>query len=368
MFNNNLKIAWRNLRTNKLFSAINILGLSMGLCIVFLLTLYIVQERSFDGMLPKKERIYRLLLHTNEHFDVATWATAPPVAGPTVAEEIPQVVSSARMLKHNFGRPASLKAGQHTFTEDLFYWVDPGFVDIFDLELLQGDPSSALARPNTVLLSQKAAQAYFKGEPPLGKTLLVDNGTELEVTGVYRDFPSNSTMDAEVLASSLGSWFEKNETWSNASFETYLLLGEGASPSQVRTHIDRVLDAHLPQVDQWYSLGLQPMDRVHLYSASIDNAYTSKIGDIKEVRNLTYLALLILLIACINYMNLTTARSQKRAKEVGINKTLGASSSTLVRRFYVETGLITGLAMALGIVLALLLLPAFMALIGQDIN
>ena len=367
MFKNNLKIAWRNLRSNSLFSAINILGLSMGLCIVFLLTLYIVQERSFDTIYPKKDRIHRVLLQTDENYDFATWATVPPVAGPTLREEIPQVESSARMLKHNFGRPASLKAGQNTFTEPLFYWVDPEFLDIFDLELLQGNPS-ALDRPNTVLLSQKAAQAYFKGEDPLGRTLLVDNGTELEVTGVYRNFPSNSTMDAEILASSLGSWFEKRDSWSNASFETYLLLGEGASPSQVQAQMDRLLDAHLPKADQWYSLGLQPMARVHLYSASYDNSYTSKIGDIKEVRNLTYLALLILLIACVNYMNLTTARSQKRAKEVGINKTLGASSSTLIRRFYVETGLITGLAMALGIVLAMLLLSPFKTLIGQDID
>lgn len=365
MFKNHLNVAWRNLKTHKLFSAINIVGLSLGLSIVILLFLYISNERNFDTMYPKKDRIYRVLLKTNEHYDHATWASTPPVAGPTMQEEVSNVAAATRLLKHNFGRPASLKVGQHNFTEDYFYWVDKELLDIFDLELLQGDPHSALDRPGTAILSEKAAKIYFNDQDPMGKTLTVDNNTELEVTGIYRDFPQNSTLDAEVLASSKGSWFGDNKTWSNASFVTYLLLKENVTAAQTQAQIDQMLDAHLAKEERWYGFGLQPLPEVHLYSSTIENAYTSKIGDIQEVRNLGYLALLILLIACINYMNLTTARSQKRAKEVGVSKTMGATSRSLVGRFYVETGMITGLAILLGIALALLALPSFNVLTDQ---
>lgn len=368
MFKNNLKVAWRNLGTNKLFTTINIVGLSLGLGIVILLFLYISQERSFDDMYPNKDRIYRMLLHTDKNYGFQTWVAVPPVVGPTAMEEVANVEGAARTLKHNFGRPASLRAEQRNFTEELFYWVDPELLDIFSLELLQGDPSTALDRPNTVLLSQKAARTYFGDANPLGKTLLVDNEIELEVTGVYRDFPGNSTLDAEILASSKGSWFDQNKTWSNASFVTYLLLKEHVSQEATQAQLNQMLDANLPKGDQWYSFGLQPLEEVHLYSASLAHAYTSRIGDIKEVRNLTYLALLILIIACINYMNLTTARSQKRAKEVGISKTLGATSRSLVGRFYLETGLVTALAILLALALALLALPGFNALTRQELD
>jgi len=340
MFKNNLKVAWRNLKSNKLFSGINIIGLSMGLTIVMLLFLFISHERSFDSMFPKKDRIQRVLLKTNGDFGFETWATVPPVTALAMKEEVTNVESAARLLKHNFGRPASLRINNQNFTEDLFYWVDKELLTIFDIELVKRDATTALDRPGTVILSETAAQTYFNQENPIGQTILVDNNRELEVTGVYKDFPENSTLDAEIMASSNGYWFYKSDSWSNASFETYCLLKDNVSVDATQTQIDQMLDANLAKENQWYSFGLQPLSKVHLYSASYGNSYASRIGDINEVRNLTYLAILILLIACVNYMNLTTARSQKRSKEVGISKTLGASSQSLVGRFYVETGLI----------------------------
>ncbi|MEH6680563.1 MAG: ABC transporter permease [Sediminicola sp.] len=368
MLKHHIKIAWRNLKVNKLFSAINIIGLCLGLAIVILLFLYISHEKSFDTMYPKKDRIYRVLLKTDGDFGFETWATAPPVTAPALKKEITNVETAARVYKHNFGGTASLRINDQNFTEDRFYWVDKELLTIFDIHLIKGNKDNALDRPGTVLLSESAAQTYFNAEDPMGKTILLDNGRELEVTGVYGDFGKNSTLDAEMLASSNGYWFYDSTTWSNASFETYCLLRKNVSLSTTELQIGKMLDANVPKDGQWYTFSLQPLDRVHLYSASYGNAYTSRIGDINEVRNLGYLAILILLIACVNYMNLTTARSQKRSKEVGIGKVMGASTRSMVGRFYVETGLITAISIVLGIILAMLVLPGFNALTDQGLH
>ncbi len=368
MFKNNLKIAWRNLRSNRLFSVINIVGLSIGLTIVMLLFLFISHERSFDSMFPKKDRIHRVLIKTNGDFGFDTWATAPPITGLVMKEEITNMESAARLLKHNFGRPASLQINNQNYTEDMLYWADKELVSIFDIALVRGDRTTALDRPGTVILSEKAAQTYFNDENPLGKTILVDNNNELEVTGVYKDFPENSTLDANMLASSNGSWFYDRRSWSNASFETYCLLRTNVSSEAAQEQLNQVFEANVDEEGRWFSFALQPLEKVHLYSASYGNSYTSRIGDINEVRNLTYLAILILLIACVNYMNLTTARSQKRSKEVGISKTLGASSKSLVGRFYMETGLITAISILLGVAFTVLLLPSFNGLTNQNLS
>ena len=368
MFRNNLKVAWRNLKSNRLFSIINIVGLSIGLTIVMLLFLFISYERSFDSMFPKKDRIQRVLLKTNGDFGFETWATVPPVTALAMKEEVTNVESAARLLKHNFGDPASLRINNQNFTENLFYWVDKELLTIFDIEMVKGSSTGALDRPGTVILSEKTAQTYFGNQNPIGQTIVVDNNRELEVTGIYKDFPENSTLDADIMASSNGYWFYDRKSWSNASFETYCLLKKNVSVEATQAQIDQMLKANIEKEGQWYTFGLQPLEKVHLYSASFASGYASHIGDINEVRNLTYLAILILLIACINYMNLTTARSQKRSKEVGISKTLGASSKSLVWRFYLEAGLITAISIVLGIILTLLLLPSFNALTNQSLT
>lgn len=368
MFKNHLKIAWRNLKTNRLFSAINIVGLSIGLAIVMLLFLYISHERSFDSMFSKKDRIHRVLVQTEGDFGFETWATAPPVTASTMRSEVTNVETAARVLKHGFGVSASVRVNNQNFTENFLYWVDKELLSIFDVELIEQNGSNPLESPNTVLLSETAAALYFKGENPMGKSIKVDDQKELEVTGIYKDFPKNSSIDANLLASSNGYWFYESKQWSNSSFETYVLLKENVTLEATEKQLLGMLDANIPKDEQWYTFSLQPLQKIHLYSASFGNSYISKIGDINEVRNLTYLAILILLIACMNYMNLTTARSQKRSKEVGMSKTLGASTQSLIARFYVETGLITAISIVLGFVLAVLALPSFNAITNQELD
>jgi ABC-type antimicrobial peptide transport system permease subunit len=368
MFKNNIKIAWRNLKTNRLFSSINIIGLSIGLAIVMLLFLYISNESSFDSMYSKKDRIHRVLVETEGDFGFDVWATAPPITASALREEVTNVETAARVFKHDFGGTASVRVNDKNYTENLFYWVDKEMLSMFDVELLEKNGPNPLERPNTVILSQTAAALYFKGENPMGKTIKVDNNMELEVTGIYTDFPTNSSIDAQVLASSNGYWFYDRDTWSNSSFETYALLKDNVTIDATVKQMAIMLDANVEKENQWYKFSLQPLEDIHLYSSAYGNSYVSRIGDIDDVRNLSYLAVLILLIACMNYMNLTTARSQKRSKEVGMSKTLGATSKSLVIRFYIETGLITAISIVLGFVLAVLVLPSFNAITNQSLE
>lgn len=368
MLKNYLKIAWRNLRTNRLFTLINVIGLSLGLAMTIVLFLFISNELSFNTMYPKKDRIYRVLTETTGEYDNEVWATSSPIMASALKEFVTNVETAARVYKHNFGKTASIRANDQNYTEERFFWVDEELLTIFDIEMVKGRVNDALKRPNTVVLSESAAQKYFNGLDPIGKTLLVDNRNLLEVTGIYKNFPGNSTLEAHIMASSNGSWFYDRQSWGNVSFENYCLLEKNASKEETIAQMAKMLDDNVEKEDQWYGVSLQPLDKVHLYSASYQNSYASNIGDINEVKNLGYLAVLILLIACMNYMNLTTARSQNRSKEVGISKTLGALSKSLALRFYMETALITAMSIILGVILAILVLPGFNAITNQNLT
>ncbi|MDO1512500.1 ABC transporter permease [Maribacter confluentis] len=368
MFNNNLKIAWRSLRTNRLFSGINILGLSLGLAITIVLFLFISYERSFDSEYEQKKDIFRVLVHTDESYDKQVLCTAPAAVAPALKTDIPTVKKAARILRHGFGETAFVKVGNTNFLEKELYWCDPELFEIFNIQIVEGKSYKALERPNTVALSQSTAKKYFGGENPIGKTILVDNEDHLEVIGVFKDFASNSSISYNAIGSFSSTFAYKEPSWGNSSFETYVQLEPNASVATTEMQMQTVLDKNVDKAGQWFSFSLQPLEKVHLFSAGYVNSYSNNIGDIAEIRNLTFLALLILLIACVNYMNLMTAKSQKRTKDVGINKTLGASSKSLVVRFYAETGLVTFISLLIGIGISALLIPAFNAITGQELQ
>ena len=368
MLKNYLKIAWRNLKTNRLFSAINILGLSTGLAVTLVLFIFIRHEQSFDSMYANADNIQRVLLHTDGDNDQEIWANSPPSLGPTMMTDIPNVEYAARSLKNDFGGTASLRILGQNFTEKNLFWVDEELLDIFEVPFIKGRAKGALDRPNTAVISETTAEKYFGATDPIGKTFTVDGRYELEVTGIYKDFPKNSTLDCNIMASGVTTWLFKNPSWYNASFETFCLLKPNTDLASTELQLQEMLDKNMDKEEQWFTFSLQPLKKIHLYSDGYQNAYSSRIGDIKEVRNLSYLALLILLIACINYMNLTTARSQKRSKEVGISKTLGSSSANLVLRFYMETALVTLISLVIGIVLAAFALPFFNTVTGQELS
>tara|TARA_R110002126_G_scaffold277560_1_gene423486 strand:+ start:48510 stop:50894 length:2385 start_codon:yes stop_codon:yes gene_type:complete len=368
MFRSYIKIAWRSLKTNRLFSTINILGLSIGLATTLVLFLFILNERNYDSMYAKKDKIYRILLNTIDE-DLETWSTAPSIIAPELQANIPEIAKTGRILKHDFGGTAFVKIDNEVYTEDKLFWCDPSIFEMFDVEIIAGSGSENLNNPNTVLLSQSTAKRYFGNENPIGKFLTVDNRNKFEVKGVFKDFADNSSLNFNVVTPFMMQNSAKNPTWDNASFETFVLFKSASvNTNTIESKIQNIIDTNLKKEDQWFNFSVQPLGRIHLYSSSYGQTYLEDINDVNQITNLTALAILVLIIACINYMNLITARSQKRAVDVGINKTLGASKNNLIKRFYIETGLITAIAMILGGVFTTIALPVFNNLAGKSLS
>lgn len=356
MFKHYVKTAWRNITGNKLFSALNIAGLAIGIAICIPLFLFVMEELSFDNMYKNRKDIYRINLQTiagKYTTSAETWGAVPNAVGPSMVKEISGVRYTARMLKNDFGKPASLEVGRRTFIEKGLYWCDADIFKIFDVPFVTGDPVNALSRPNTIVISQAAAQRMFGRNDPMGKTILINNQKPMTVTGVYKTLPFTSTIDCDMMATFLSCRFNEYTSWSNASFETYCLLEKGTNIEAINSKLNAMENSNVAKDDRWYSLHIQPLKDIPLYSANVYSSYSSHTGDIKEVRNLSLLAFLILIIACINYMNLSTARSEQRAKDVGVNKTLGASRGQMIKRFYIETALIALFAIALGYALSM---------------
>lgn len=368
MLKNYIKIAWRNLLKNGLFSSLNLFGLSLGIAIFLYLFLFTKQELSFDKYHKNSASIFRVG-QTVTFEGEEDWGSVPNIVGPKMTEEIPEIKSFARFLHHSFGNTAFVNSDYNKFAERKLYWTDPSVFDIFDIPFVAGNPNTALDAPNKIIISKSSAEKYFGKENPIGKTLSVDNDYDLIVSGVYEDFPSNSSFDAELIGSfSTVKWASKNLHWSNASYETYFLLEPKADAKKVTSQMNTILDENIEKKYQWFTFWLQPLAAIHLYSTNISNTNTTRIGDIKQVNILIALALGILLIACINYMNLATAQSQKRKKEVGISKALGASKGSLVKRFYTEAFIMVSLAVFLGFLLLTFGLPIFNSLADQQIK
>ncbi|QDK77951.1 FtsX-like permease family protein [Spirosoma sp. KCTC 42546] len=367
MLTNYLKIAWRGLLKNRLFTFLNLVGLATGLAVALLLMLYVKDELQFDKYHTNADRIYRVKATVSFDGKTMKWANSPNAVGPALKADIPTVAQQVRLLRHNYGQTAFVNSGEKKFAEKNFYWADNSLFDVFDIGLLKGNPKTALDGPRKVVLSQAAADRYFGTENPIGKILNVDNKDTLEVTGVYANFPGTSTLDADMIGSFSSVRWAKNPTWDNASFETYLLLTPQANHAQVEQQMAVVLNKNVPKDNQYFTLGLQPLTDIHLHSADITNANTTRIGDFQQVKILLILAIVILLIASINYMNLATAKAQIRFREVGVIKTVGATMQQLISRFYLETGLMMSIALVLAIVLVSLSLPLFNQLTGKQL-
>jgi putative ABC transport system permease protein len=366
-----LKIAIRNLLRYKSFSVINILGLTIGLTSFLSITLYVADEFSYDRFNENKDRIYRAVIAAEFDGQINKWGRVPNQVVPTVAQEIPEVEKAARYFHHNFGDLAFLSTEDEKFTETDLFYADPELFSIFTIDFIKGDKNTALARPGTVVLSQSAAKKYFGDKYPIGKVITVNNSVPLEVTGTFRDFPANSSLQANLIASFTSNWFGKPEnlSWGNASFESFFLLQEGTEKSTVNEKISAMLKTHVAEEDRWFSIYLQPLLDVHLKSGELNASFDrSSYGDMNQVKILLALALIILLIAAVNYMNMATAQSQRRNKEVGISKTLGATLNQLSGKFYFEATLFVFIASMLSLCVFTMLLPAYNVLTGKQVT
>lgn len=366
--------AWRHVKRQKIHSFVNIAGLALGITFFLLIMLYIQFELSFDRYHHNSRRIYRVakeLPPGHTHGGKTKMVNTTPPLAPTLMEEYPEVESAARFCRR---RNVLLTHETQPFLEDEIFFTDPQVFDIFSISLISGNPRTALADPYSILLSQKIAAKYFGNENPLGKILRYGDATELEVTGILKNMPPNShfIMDVIVPFETLGiiSNLDLND-WQNNFCATYILMAEGSHPDALEQKIPDLYRKHAHQ-DNWpgsrrYARPfLQSLTKIHLHS-DLDSELAPN-NNIKNIYLFSTIAFLILIIACINYMNLATARSTQRGKEAAIRKIVGAQRHHLIKQFYGESLIFTLIALAISLVLVSFLLPAFNAFIERDLS
>ncbi len=382
MLQNYFKIAFRNLLRHKVFSFINLLGLTIGLTCCLLIALFILDELSYDQYHEKADRIYRVtrsFLEKDGSVQLHLGHVAPPF-GPLIKEDFKEVEEVVRLLQNTL----NFRYEDKEFTEQNVFMAEENLFKVFTIPVLKGNPDKALVDPFTVMLSDEMAEKYFGNEDPMDKTMQVDGRLTAKVSGVFKKFPSNAHFHPDFLVS-FSTLRDPNiygeeglrTNWGNNSFSTYLLLPKDYDPKKLETQFPAFIDRHMNRrmtpegqaptnPSSFTKLFLNKMTDIHLHS-HLDSEIEPN-GDIKRVYIFGAIALLILLIACINYMNLSTARSATRAKEIGIRKVAGAQQGELMRQFLSESLLMTLLAMVLAVGLTWLLLPLLESLTGKDLT
>ena len=361
MIKNYLKVAVRNITRHKGYSFINIAGLAIGMACCILILLWVRDELSFDRFHEKAGDIFRVIQDINFADHSTTWAITQGPLGPSLRDDFPEIVNMVRYT----GRSMRLTHEDKTFDEVLGM-ADESIFDVFTFPLLRGDPATVLADPLSLVLTEEMARKYFGEQDPIGKILNADDQFDFKVTGILQEVPRNSHIRFDFLVPFVFGR-ELNYTvdrWGNSQFTTYVKLQGGLKAGEVIGKIARYLDDK-PTVEKDAALNLQPLTRIHLHS-HYDFDFAS--GDITYVTIFSLVAFFILLIACINFMNLTTARSANRAREVGMRKVAGAHRSDLIRQFFGESMLLACMAFLLALGLVWLLLGPFNSLAAKELS
>lgn len=377
MIYNYLKIAFRSLLKYRFIFFTNLFGLTVGFTCCLLIFVYILHELSYDRYNEKADRVYRVTrLFRNAETGATNLnlgAVAPPFA-PLLENDFKDIEKITRILP---GGTTSLRYQDKVFNERNMMFADEEFLNLFTVKVSKGNPASALKEPYTVMLTEEIAEKYFGKEDPMNKLIKLDNQVNFKVTGVFKPLPSNSHFHPSLLLSfntlkDSAIYGERNlrTNWGNNAFYTYLLLPANYDATKLEAQFPAFLDRHLEpgspvKSSRWTQLSLQKLTDIHLHS-HLDSELEEN-GDIKRVYVFSAIALFILLIACINYMNLSTARSVLRAKEIGIRKVVGAERRELIFQFLSESTLITWMSMILAFGLTWQLLPFLNSLSGQTL-
>ncbi len=365
MVKNYLIVTFRNLFRNKAFSVINVVGLAFGISCSLLTLLWVLDELSMDAFHVNGERLYRVLENQvyTDGKTLTTNSTPGPMA-PVIKEKFPEIEFASRMT---WGERKLFQEKKEGFFEEGRF-VDQDFLQMFSFPLQSGDVNSALKDNHSIVISEKMAIKFFGKADPIGKVLVMDAGESFKVTGVLKPIPSTSSLKFDFLLPF--SWyFEKNkqwlDQWDNNNVRTFVQLKPNADAVQFATKLEREIDHHVDG-DNNISLFIQKFQEAYLHSEFVDGKLVG--GKIESVRIFFIVAVLVLLIASINFMNLTTAQSAKRAKEVGLRKTIGAVKSQLAFQFLSESMVMVLLSSALAIVLAFMLLPLFNEIAGKELS
>ena len=361
MLKNYLKIALRNIKRHKGYSFINIVGLAIGMACCILILLWVQDELSYDRFHENADDIYRVIQDINFADHSTTWTITQGPLGPSLKEDFPEIINATRITDRGF----RLTYDDKGYDEEVGM-ADGSLFEMFTFPLVKGDPATALSDPFCIVLTEEMAAKYFGDEDPIGKTIKANNQWDFQVTGVMKNVPHNSHLQFDFLIPFIFGR-ELNYTvdrWGNSQFRTYVQLPKGALAQDVISKISGYL-FEKPTIEKDARLNLQPLTRIHLYS---NYEFDSAHGDITYVTLFSLIAFFILLIACINFMNLATARSGNRAKEVGMRKVAGAHKIDIIRQFYGESILLASIALLLAVVLVWLLLPVFNNLAAKELS
>lgn len=377
MFKNYLIIAFRNLLKYRIHSIVNILGLSVGIAISILIFILVHDERSYDKYNEDFQRIFRVNLQAEVDGTLLDQSLTPLALGKALVDEVPEVEKSVRVL---LGSHKRVSYKDLHLSADAFYYADDTYFQVFSIPLIKGDPENVLKDEYTIVLTESTAQRYFGGEDPVGEILHLDNGWKFRVTGVCRDVPDNSHFHFDYLASLNGILepYDK-EKWIAEMVATYILAAEPGSAGEIETHFpDMVSKYVMNNLNDYlgdragvftdgntYRFYLQPLAEIHLNPVQGEfEAGTDKI----YIYVFTIIALLILIIACVNFMNLATAKSAVRSKEVALRKVVGASRRQISMQFLSESVIYSFIALALSFVILELLLRPFNAYTGKELD
>lgn len=376
MIRNYLKIALRNIKKHKGYSAINIIGLAVGTACCWLLLLFVQDELRFDRFHKKADQIYRATIHGRMAGNEVTAATSPVPMAATLLAEFPEIMTATR-IKPAFGA-VLVSYDDRKFNEQQVYYADSTFFDVFTFPLIAGDATTALREPFSVVITEDMARKYFGQENPLEKTLTFNNRQIYKITGVAQNVPQQSHFHFDFLAS-FNSWdISRSTAWTSNHLYTYFVLQENYPPERLAEKLPALVRKYAgPQMEAGlgvtytqfiasggvYEYALQPLNEIHLHSHLTSELEPN--GDMNYIAIFSLIAFFILLLACINFMNLATARSANRAKEIGLRKVVGSSRLQLVRQFLLESFIVTSIALLAAIGLVELFLPVFNNLTGK---
>jgi ABC-type antimicrobial peptide transport system permease subunit len=369
MFKNYFKTALRNLIRHKSYSILNISGLAIGMAASILILLWVQNELSYDRFHRDADQIYRITVVASDQFKAAVNPAGMPAG---LRAEMPQVKNTVRLSHQS---TVLFETGTRKFEEKRVFYADSTFLDVFSFGLLRGDRQTALQRPDGVLITEDMARKYFASEDALGKTLKVNNGSLVTVTGVLADIPGNSSLQFDFIlpmsAIAQSNDDLKNNVWTSFNFYSYVQLDKSFVPSAANLagmdrEMTRIFQKHVPRDMMKADFFLQPLASIHLHSEGLQIDLPGH-GNIQYVDIFFIVAIFILLVACINFMNLATARSARRAKEVGLRKVVGALRGQLIGQFLGESLLISFFALLVAVGIVGLALPAFNQLAEKDL-
>ncbi len=378
MIKNYFKIALRNIKKHKGYFSINILGLSLGIASCLLISLWVMDELSYDQYHEKSDRIYRIGAHSVIQNNVSDLATACAPMAKILKKEFPEVENAARIRR--FG-DRTVQYGETFFKEDKWFWADNEIFNVFTLPVLKGDIKEALSKPNTVVLTKVMAEKYFGKENPIGKTIILDRTSDFKITAVIDNVPNNSHLHYDFLASMETIKDSRNQNYISSNYHTYFVMKEGTSLKEFTDKVQMVIKKYVgPQVksalgvtiDEFLKSGgeykylIQPLTDIHLTSHLRFEHEPN--GNITYIYIFLIIAIAVLLIACINFVNLASARSMNRAREVGVRKAVGSTRKELIRQFITESFLMSMIATSLSLILVQIILPVFNNFTGKAVN